>query len=188
MRHPTMRNGFSIITAVFTIVLMATVAMLVFSLSGKMVQTTTIQYRTEQAALLARSYTELAVLKVLQHNRSTAGNCTPDFDGVVNNIVPGGSASGATSLNGGGYKIETRIHYLGNGLPCSATRILNGSSIQTDYNTTSAADALAGIVVDVYVRYKDPAMVAAYKDRNGAAPTGNQIPWITHHTRRLLKI
>ena len=184
-----MRSAFSIITAVFTIVLMATVAMLVFSLSGKMVQTTTIQYRTEQAALLARSYTELAVLKVLQHNRSTAGNCVQDIDGAVNNIVPGGSASGASSLNGGGYQIQTRISYLGNGLPCASTRILNGSPIQTDYNTTSASDALAAIIVDVYVRYKDPAMVAAYKDNHsGTAPSGNQIPWITYHSRRLLKI
>ena len=179
-----MRNGFSMITAIFLIVLMSTVAIMVFSLSGKMVQGTTIQYRSEQADLLARSYTELAVLAVLKHDRTASGNCVENIDSVVNNLIPGSSASGATSTNGGGYKILTRIYYIGNDLngTCSNTRILNGSTyiptnIVTNYKDGGASDALAAIIVDVYVRYKNP-----------DAPNPSSSPWITYYTRRIVKI
>jgi len=188
MRQQSMRNGFSMITAIFLIIIMSTVAMLVFNLSGKMVKNTTTQYRHEQAALLARSYTEYALLQVLKHNRSS-GTCIQTVNAVVNNIVPGSSSSSATSTNGGGYAIKVTVNYLGNGLPCSPSHILNTTTLTTEYNTTAAPDALAAVMIDVFVRYKDPAMVAAYANNNsGTAPTATQIPWITYHTRRLLKI
>jgi len=187
----TMRNGFSMITTLFLIVIMSTVAILVFSLSGKMLKSTTIQYRTEQAALLARSYTEAAVMEVINHNRDTTGKCIQTIDGIVKGIVPGSAPSAsASSLNGQAYKVHTRIYYIGEGLPCTASLILNGTSnIVSDYNNTGAGDALAAIIVDVSVQYKDPAMVEAWRrGHSGATPTANQIPWITYHTRRLLKI
>jgi hypothetical protein len=179
------------ITSIFVIVLMATVAILVFSLSGKMTKNTTIQYRTDQAALLARSYTELAVMAVINHDRDTNGNCIQDINGVVNSIIPGVTPSAsASTLSGEGYNIQTRIYYIGENLPCSSSRDLNGAAnIVTDYNNTGANDALAAIIVDTYVRYKDPAMVEAWKtDHSNKAPKATQIPWITYHTRRLLKI
>ncbi len=190
MKPPVMRKAFSMITAIFVIVIMSAVAALVLSLSGKMVKATTIQYRTEQAALLARSYAELAVQAVIMHDRNTTSNCVEDINTSVNNLVAGSGATSATPLNGGGYGIGIQIHYLGNNLPCSSSRILNSTPITTDYNTTmGAADALAAILVDVYVRYKDPEMVAAYKENHsGTAPGADDIPWITYHTRRLLKI
>ena len=187
MRQQSMRNGFSMITAIFLIIIMSTVAMLVFNLSGKMVKNTTTQYRHEQAALLARSYTEYALLQVLKHNRSS-GTCIQTVNAVVNNIVPGSSSSSATSTNGGGYAIKVTVNYLGNGLPCSPSHILNTTTLTTEYNTTAAPDALAAVMIDVFVRYKDPAMVEAYRNDHGSAPTATQIPWITYHTRRLLKI
>lgn len=185
-----MRSGFSMVTAVFLIVIMATVAMLVFNLSGKMTQTTTIQYRNEQAALLAQSYTEYALLQVLKHDRSSTNNCIQTITGVVNNLVPSSATpSGVSSINGGGYKVDVAINYLGNALPCSSNHILNSNVITTDYNTTGASDAVAAILVDVFVRYKDPSMVEAWSMNNGGTmPTAAQIPWITYHTRRLLKI
>ncbi len=170
------------ITAIFVIVIMATVAMLVFSLSGKMVKNTTIQYRHEQAILLARSYTELAIMAVMDYNRST--DCIEDINGVVNGIVPDGPTNSGGSTNGKGYRVQTRIYYLGNSLPCSSTRRLTGnssygtSSIVTDYNDTSqTGDSVAGIVVDVYVSYKDP-----------DAPDVTNAPWITYFRRTLQKI
>ena len=168
------------ITAIFVIVIMSTVAMLVFSLSGKMVKGTAIQYRTEQAALLARSYTELAVMAVIHHERNATSHCIENIDGNVTDLIPGTNTSGATVDNGGGYSVQTRIYYIGNGLSCSSVRILNPSTpIVTNYNTTLAHDALAAIIVDVYVRYKDPA---------AAAINSSSAPWITYHSRRLLKI
>jgi type II secretory pathway pseudopilin PulG len=184
-----MRNAFSMITAIFVIIVMATVAMLVMSTSGKIVKETSIQFRKEQAMFLARSYTELAVLAVTNYDRSTSSDCIEDIDGVVNALTPGAApATGVSSTNGGGYDVQTRIYYLGNGLPCSQSRKLNDSTdasrssttISTDYNGTSPtgpADELAAIIVDVYVSYKDPDV-----------PDPAHSPWITYHRRTLQKI
>ena len=49
-----MRKAFSLITAIFVIVLMATVAAFIMNLSGKMVKGTTVQFQREQAVLLAK--------------------------------------------------------------------------------------------------------------------------------------
>ena len=179
-----MRNAFSMITAIFVIVIMSTIAMLVLSISGRTVKETTIQYRQEQAALLARSYTELAVLAVINYDRNSTSGCIQDINGVVNGLVPGGSVSGSSTA-GSGYDVQTRIYYLGNNLPCSQTRKLNDSTnarrsptaITTNYNNTAASNAIAGIIVDVYVSYKDP-----------DADTPSASPWITYHRRTLQKI
>jgi len=176
-----MREGFSMVTAIFVIVIMATISAFILSLSGKITQVTTEEYRHAQAALLARSYTELAIMSVMDHNRSSATNeCIEDIDGIVTSLIPGTPAPAtATTANGQGYKVETRIYYLGNNLPCSESRKLNDSStysntlIASDYNNTGAADALAAIIVDVTVQYKNP------DDLN---------QWISYHTRSLQKI
>ena len=175
-----MRKAFSMITAIFVIVIMATVAMLVFSTSGKIVKESTIQYRKEQAMLLAKSYTELAVMAVMDHNRSASNSCIEDINGAVNALIPGATPVSGANTNGTGYDVETKIYYLGNSLPCTTTRILNSStSIQTDYNNTTPtpSDALAAIIVDVYVKYKDPDV-----------PNPASSPWITYHRRTLQKI
>ena len=179
-----MRKAFSMITAIFVMVIMATVAAFILNLSGKMVQETSTMFRQEQAALLARSYTELAVMAVMNHDRNatTPGTCIEDIDGVVNGLKPGVTPTGS-STGGSGYDVQTRIYYIGNDLPCSATRILNDNGV---YSTTkisanvykdaipSSPDALAGIIVDVYVKYKNPDNTSG--------------PWITFHRRTLQKI
>ncbi len=175
-----MRKAFSMVTAIFVIVLMATVAMLVLSTSGKIVKETTLQFRKEQAMFLARSYTELAVLAVTNYNRNTSSDCIENINGVVNALTPGSDPeTGVSSTNGGGYDVSTRIYYLGNDLPCTGTSILNSTPIQSDYNNTSTPgpDAIAGIIVDVYVKYKDP---------DTLSPSTS--PWITYHRRTLQKI
>lgn len=170
-----MRKAFSLITAIFVIVIMASIAAFILNLSGKVTQESTAQYRQEQAALLARSYTELAVMAVINHDRNATGTCVQDIDGVVKGLVPGTTPTSVAS----GYNVMTRIYYLGNGLPCSESRKLNDSTthsntlIVTNYNNTSASDAMAGIIVDVYVQYKDP-----------DSPTH----WITYRRRSLQKI
>ncbi len=166
------------ITAIFVIVIMAAVSALVLSLSGRMTKATAIQYRQEQAALLARSYTELAVMAVMNYDRDTAGNCIEDIDGVVNGTVPGVASTGSSAA-GSGYNVQTRIYYIGDALPCSGTRKLNTAAISTDYNDTGTphSSTTAAIIVDVYVRYKDPDV-----DNPATAP------WITYHRRTLQKI
>ncbi len=175
-----MRKAFSLITAIFVMVIMATVAVFILNLSAKMTQETGAQYRQEQAALLARSYTELAVMAVMNHDRNATGTCIENIDGVVNGLIPNGPVTGSTA-DGSGYEVMTRVYYLGNGLPCSQTRRLTDSTnannsatlITSNYNNNLRSDALAGIVVDVYVRYVTP-----------DAPTH----WITYYRRTLQKI
>jgi len=177
-----MRKAFSMITAIFVMIIMATVAMLVFNLSGKIIKGTTTQFKTEQAALIARSYTELAVLAVTNYNRQTVPDCVENIDGVINSIVPGQTPpTGVTSLNGGGYDVQTYIYYIGDNLPCNTTpapsRILNTTNIATPYGAAGSPDEIAAIIVDVSVRYKDPGV----DDPHNA-------PWITYHRRTLQKI
>ena len=57
-----MRKAFSMITAIFIIVLMATVGAFILNISAKSVKSTVLQFKREQAILYARSYTELAIM------------------------------------------------------------------------------------------------------------------------------
>lgn len=132
------RKAFSLLTALFVIVLMATVAMLVMNMTGKMVKETTTQYQREQAALLAKSYTEYAIMAVTANDRTT--NCLSDIDGTV----------GANPAIGNGYRIRARIAYIGHNAEvgaCPATRVFS-SSVNEDNSPLN-------IIVDVYVEYKE---------------------------------
>ncbi len=125
-----MRAGFSMITAIFVIVIMAAIGAFVMNLSGKIVQETTSQYRQEQAILYAKSYTEFAIMA------ATATNCikkiASNVDGNTNEV-----------LQGQGYRVVAKISYVG-GCPASS------SSITT---LNSKANI---ITVDTYVHYRDP--------------------------------
>ncbi len=159
------RKAFSMITAIFIIVLMSAVASMVMSLTGKMIHETTTQYHREQAALLAKSYTEYAILAVMSNDRNATGNdCIEDIDGRIGDDVN----------NGEGYLINTRIAYITDSnarvSTCAGTRILYDTGITT-------VESALNVVVDVYVKYKDP-----------DHPTVSTAPWITYHRRTLQKI
>jgi len=182
-----MRKGFSLVTAIFIIVIMTTIAILVFDMAGKIVQGTTIQFKKEQAMLLAKSYTEYAIMAVINYDRAGSNDCIETINAEINSLRAGEVPSASVSANnGGGYAVETKLYYLGNGLPCSNTAKLNDSSdaersstkIATKYNSTDGStNAIAAIVVDVYVKYKDP---------NAIDPENS--PWITYYRRTLQKI
>ena len=133
----TMRPAFSMITAIFVIMIMASVGAFVMNLSGKMVQETTTQYRREQAILYAKSYTEYAILA------ATARQCIRNIKGVV-----GGSA--AEAKKGQGYYVVLRVNYLGNNSACGNNI---GATPLTNRDTV--------ILVDTYVHYRDPESKAA---------------------------
>lgn len=85
-----MRNAFSMITAIFLIVLLATVAAFILNISAKSVKDTVFQYKREQAILYARSYTEAAIMKA---SASTSGvsltGSIDDYD-ITATITPVG--------------------------------------------------------------------------------------------------
>ncbi|MDY0402385.1 type II secretion system protein [Sulfurovum sp.] len=157
------REAFSLVTAVFLIALMASIAIYVMSLSGKIVKETTAQYKKEQAVLLAKSYTELAIMTVTANDRNATGQCITDINANVGSSDPGSS--------GIGYRVTAHIAYIGAGSDintCAGTSILDHPS---DGNND------LNLIVDVYVEYKDIIQgdIAAS-------------PWITYHRRTLQKI
>ena len=152
------REAFSMITAIVIIVLMASVAIFVMNLGGKIVKSTTTQYQHEQAELYAKSYTEYAILAVTGNDRSI--DCVEDISGTI------GSPD-----SGSGYRVRTYIAYIVNGTQidtskCDSTRVLS-TAVTTD-------DTPLTILIDTYVDFKDPDNA-----------TG---PWMTTHRRTIQKI
>lgn len=158
MKYQQKRNAFSMLTAIVVIVLMATVAMFIMSISGKIVKETTSQYQREQAALLAKSYTEYAIMAVTANDRNaTANRCLSDIDGTIG------------SPSNGGYSIRTRIAYIGHANEvnnCAGTRVFSSG-----VNTINSP---LNIIVDVYVEYQDFDSINTHM--------------ITYHRRTLQKI
>jgi hypothetical protein len=146
---------------------MATVGVLVANMTGKTIKETTTQYRKEQAILLAKSYTEFAIMAVTANDRTI--DCIEDIK--ANNII-------ANDNNGQGYEVNTKIYYIGKDSSahlvgnCSNTRIL-ASDVTTDGSDLQ-------IIVDVYVKYRD-------LDRVDGGLT-DKTDWITYHRRTLQKI
>jgi len=156
------RKAFSLLTAIFIIVIMTTVAAFVMNLSGKVAQETTAQYQKEQAVLLAKSYTELAIMTVMSNDRNGTGVCVQDIE--ANNVIPVGAVTTpGDDDNPQSYDIETRIAFIGPNTDisvCDNTRELGNP-------VTAASDEL-NIIVDVYVRYKDityPSSTISYHRR-----------------------
>jgi len=164
MKWQNQRKAFSMLIAIVVIVLMATVAMLIMSISGKTVRETTAQFQREQAALLAKSYTEYAIMAVTANDRNSTGSgsyCLSDIDGTI------GSPD-----DGEGYNIRIRIAYIGLASEvnsCAGTRIFS--------NTVNTTESPLNIIVDAYVEYKEP-----------DHPDSSNAPYITYHKRTLQKI
>lgn len=159
----THRKAFSLVTAVFLIALMASVAFYVMSLSGKIVKETTVQYKKEQAVLLAKSYTELAIMTVTANDRNATGQCITDINANVGSNDPESS--------GIGYRVTVHIGYIG------AESDINTCAGTSIFDHPSDGNNDLNIIVDVYVSYKDIIQgdIAAS-------------PWITYHRRTLQKI
>ena len=139
MENREMRSAFSMLMAIFVIMLMATVGVFVMSLSGKTVKATIAQYQHEQAELYAKSYTEYAILAVTGKDRSI--DCVETISGTI----------GTPTTTGNGYRIRTHIAYIGSASEignCAGTRKLST-------NVTTPSTPLT-IIIDAYVDYKDP--------------------------------
>jgi len=157
------REAFSLVTAVFLIVLMAGIALYVMSLSGKIVKETTTQYKREQAMLLAKSYTELAIMTVTANERNGTNACIFDINASVGSLDP--------KHSGEGYRVRTRIAYIG------AKSDIGSCVHQRKLDFPSDSNNDLNIIVDVYVQYKDI--------NQEDIP---ESPWITYHRRTLQKI
>lgn len=135
-----MRKAFSMVTAIFVILILATIAMLSLSMVANIAQSTTMQYRKEQAQLYAKSYTELAIMSITEYDRVTNNNCVNNINGVV-----------GTAANG--YTVNTVISYIGGtGVPVACNKPAN-----PDVASFAANNTVAAAIIDVYVSYLDTA-------------------------------
>jgi len=124
-----MRKAFSMLTAIAVIVVVSAIGGFILSLSGKMVSETTAQFQREQSMLLAKSFTEYAIMAVTaneHYNNNCLNTITSDMEF---------------------YNIEVNISYIGRDLDSSCKNI-----ISTDVKTEKSP---LSIIVDVYVRYQD---------------------------------
>jgi len=156
------RKAFSMITAIFVILMMATVGSFIMNLSGKMVQETSSQYRKEQAILYAKSYTEFAIMAATQ--RTCVRKIRANVDGNAANIQ-----------RGRGYYVEVLIQYVGNNSACT-NKLTTG-------NIRYAASVDTVILIDTYVRYRDPEHPNAIAGLAWSADPG-----MTYHRRTLQKL
>lgn len=154
-----MRKAFSMLTAIFVMILMASLAVFILNISSKAVQATVVNYKKEQAALYAKSYTELAIMAATA-NDSNDSSCTKTITGSV----------GADPTTGEGYAVEVNIAYIGNITSSASCTVLNGADIIATPNALH-------IIVDTFVRYKPSIDVDAGSAR-----------WITYHRRTLQKL
>ncbi len=123
-----MRKGFSLITAVIFLVLIATISALSIALSTQSVKQTSDIYLKSQAELLLRSGTEYALLAMSGHDYS--GSCLNDINMTYN----------------GQFDINVSIMYIGNGLGGTDCTQL-GSDIDTnDSNRTVIIDTIVSTV------------------------------------------
>jgi len=131
MQKNPMRKAFSMITAIFVIVLMASVSLLIMNISGKMVKETTTQFQREQAMLLANSYTEFAMMSAMANDQNST-NCLNEISGIF-----------------GDYQVNASISYIASSayVSTSCNNVL--SSAVATKNTPLQ------IIVDIAVSYPD---------------------------------
>lgn len=127
-----MRNGFTLLSAIFLMVLIAILMMLAFSLSSQTTKQTSDLYLREQAQLLAKSSTELALLAISGHDNSK------DCIEQINLQYPHGGTV---------FDINMSLFYFGNNLPCSPNRILD--------NAVATAESNGTVLIDTIVTYRD---------------------------------
>jgi len=130
-----LKNGFSLLVAIFTILLLSLISSYIFYASSSIAKEGGIQYQQEQARLLARSYTEYAVLAISGNNRNTT--CIDEIEADI-----------GSPITGQGYKIKINITYIGNNKYTSTCSHKAFTLADTDEDTLS-------VILDVYVKYKD---------------------------------
>lgn len=127
-----MRQGFSMITAIVFMVLVATLGALALSLSTTTVKQTGDLYLREQAELLVQSATEYALLAISGHQINSANGCLNTINATYETI----------------FDINISIYYLGRGLPNGCRDFSGTVGIPPDINTS---DSNVTVMIDTVV-------------------------------------
>jgi len=125
-----MRKGFTLITAIIFMMLVATIAALALTFSSFATKQTSDLYLREQAELLLQSGTEFALLAISGHQINAANGCL----NTINSQYP----NAATPL----FDINVSISYIGNNLPAGCTILGNNALATPDSNVTVIIDTI----------------------------------------------
>lgn len=125
-----MRKGFSMLTAIIFLILVATIATLTLTLSSQSLKQTNDVFLRSQAELLAKSATEYALLAISGHDINATNNC-------VNSINTQYPQAGNNAI----FDINITLHYIGNGLPNGCNALSNSLSTN-DSNLTVIIDTI----------------------------------------------
>ena len=121
-----MRSGFSMLTAIFILVLIATVMTLMLTLTTTTADKTANIYLKEQTHLIARSATEFALLAASGHDYNSS--CLENINLLYDD-----------------YNVSIQLYYIGNALPCNPNHILA--------NNIATADSNGTVIIDTVVTY-----------------------------------
>jgi len=135
-----MRRGFSLITAIIFMVLVASIAALALSFSSFSTKQTSDLFLREQADLLVQSGTEFALLAISGHQINAANGC-------LNSINSQYPQAGAAAI----FDINITINYLGNGLAAASNNncnILSDTVVTVDSNITVIIDTIVSTNTD----------------------------------------
>lgn len=135
-----MRKGFSLIMAIFFIVLVSTLGALALSLSTQSAKQTFDVYLREQAELLAQSATEYAILAISAHDREATGNCINDITNIRFPVAD-------TPL----FTTDIHIRYLGRDLPAGCNKLGDNNLSTDDSNVTALIDVFVKSNEDISV-------------------------------------
>ena len=133
-----MRKGFSLLTAIIFIVLVATIAALSLSLSSSSAKQTSDIFLREQAELLLQSATEYALLAISAHTINTTNGCL--------NTIIAHYPDHASPI----FDINISINYLGKNLP-KGCKIFDVITLDT-YNNISTDDSNVTVIIDTIVQ------------------------------------
>lgn len=132
-----MKKGFSLITAIIFIVLVATIGAVAISLSSTSSKQTSDLYLKAQAELLAYGATEYAILAIHAHDIS-AGNCVNQINATYPNA------------NDPLFDINITIGYFGRKLPATTTNNINDCNVLN--NSVQNPDSNLTVMIDTFVQ------------------------------------
>ncbi len=125
-----MRKGFSLLTAIVFLVLIATISAISLSLSTQTAKQTSDLLLKSQAELLLRSGTEYAMLAMSGHDYSSS--CLENVNMTYNNI----------------FDINVSIMYIGSGITCSDSNHILANNIDTNESNRT-------VIIDTVVTTKN---------------------------------
>lgn len=122
-----MKKGFSLIAAIFFIILISTIALTSLSIATMSAREAPNILLNQQAELLARSATEYAIMNIQQNDYNKS---CPDSVKEINLNYPSKSPI---------FNVKVQIYYLNSALPCG-DNVISSTALADNYKFASIID------------------------------------------------